>query len=724
MRGSMDQQPIILDAIDDSIVKNPALVTRRQRTHSDALRGEGRSRNNLKEFVKNQKETRSEKVIDSDPEDTAKRNSSRYPSPTKSGEKNSLRDNITPQPKPRFVELKAEALGDQRRNTESASSQSRPRFDDQRRLSSREYVAISPMTSKPTSRNGSEKSFGSRPVSPAQSQRSFSPARSPRSAYPPVTYDSAQNKRSSGHYSRPGSSSGSRPSSPKPFDTQIMDDRTRRVPSFPLAGEERSKGPSRLSASMTPRSPDVEAQSPHGRTMFAAPAKSGSALPYPVDDMMIMPSEEDHKYRPRTLEDSPISKIPAYASTSDFEKRSSRPQMMSRHSTDGRGLLINTGSPLIDKTSMTPPLSAKGSVRASKPPPSCPRAHFTRGHDDWYTLENNTEYHICPSCLEGNFSSTTFRKNFRPAARKDPSLKIKCNFASPWMRIAWLLTLQQQRSDFDLFYAMARAIGKEKDHPCPGEYSETRNWYSFVDKRGSHVDKFDVCSCDVRKLEALLPSMRGMLTRRDHGPHGPYTRKCDLRVGSKRFTEHLDFLVDLDTEARMTRRSPDILRFVDFVRQRAELPECARDAMLDHASWHFAPQLPEFTVCKECYSSVVWPAIADGSPVAARISRTPQLIHEDKGRRRNIGLNASLEAFGTSCQLYSPRMRKVFDRAVHSGDFDYLVQKALERKDIELDLQRKTAALRRLSQERARQGNGTGLQSEYAKISEQWQRME
>ena len=68
--------------------------------------------------------------------------------------------------------------------------------------------------------------------------------------------------------------------------------------------------------------------------------------------------------------------------------------------------------------------------------------------------------------------------------------------------------------------------------------------------------------------------------------------------------------------------------------------------------------LPEFTVCEECYDTVVWPLIEDEN-------NTGDVTRNFIRNRQTVPV--------ASCQLYSERMRKVFRDAYRRNDMEYLV---------------------------------------------------
>jgi hypothetical protein len=97
--------------------------------------------------------------------------------------------------------------------------------------------------------------------------------------------------------------------------------------------------------------------------------------------------------------------------------------------------------------------------------------------------------------------------------------------------------------------------------------------------------------------------------------------------------------------------------------------------MLIGGLWHFAPDIPSFTVCEDCFEEVVEPQIKKNMPLTRIFNRTVQPVYG--------------EGIASSCQMYSRRMRKVFLRSAEDNDFSYLARKAKERREAELWLQEK-----------------------------------
>ena len=83
--------------------------------------------------------------------------------------------------------------------------------------------------------------------------------------------------------------------------------------------------------------------------------------------------------------------------------------------------------------------------------------------------------------------------------------------------------------------------------------------------------------------------------------------------------------------------------------------------MLAGRAWHFAPYLPEFTVCEDCYDDIIYPM--RDKYFASDISPTKRLIpssHQNSILTSSAVPTTNNSGPGVSCQLYSERMRRLF----------------------------------------------------------------
>ncbi|KAF2749246.1 hypothetical protein M011DRAFT_440859 [Sporormia fimetaria CBS 119925] len=536
-----------------------------------------------------------------------------------------------------------------------------------------------------------------RPLSPshATSQRPVpSPPRSPNlSARRSDDYGSSSRPPSRGRPSRPASPlslSGEPPRPPPHVRVPIVEaDRHATYP--PVNTGSTSRPPASFSRhdSMPVPTPRIDIQSPSP----ARRQKVESPLPYPIDERgptVYMPAESsfqyDHNGTPSSIEPGRRSPYPGSPNTprspmpspSWNRAPSAFPEAPSRYPDIGdepqRTSRFRPAEPNVEGRP-----KARRTLSLDRPLPQCSRSQPTAVYDDWYTLEACPNFDICPGCYNGTFADTEFSDYFRPIRRYDARF---CDFSSPWVRLAWLLTIKQQRPAPDLLYQLATIADVEA--PCPKDREILNGvWYGIPDPRdGIHVANFSICPCDLRMLETLCPTIRGYLTRL---PPNGYNRTsqsniCSLRTSSRRFPKYLDLLVELDEEARLSSRPPDMSRFIKLARENAFKAECAQDTPFVHKPWHFISSLPDFTVCEECYDELVWPAIQQKNPIAKLFRGNTQLVPGE-------------DDTGNSCCLYSPRMRRVWERACEEADYEYLRRKAVERKRAERKKLRDTKEL-------------------------------
>ncbi len=446
----------------------------------------------------------------------------------------------------------------------------------------------------------------------------------------------------------------------------------------------------------------IPGHTPRINVMSPSPARppqdGAAALPYPVDDhhtQAFMPTEEHYQFDHSTVS-SPRQAYP------DSPKVTTSPMPAPPHSRETKFYSSRHDSSMPDETVYVT-RSRSSSLRSQpnqdsrrelpskrsatsdldKPLPSCPRSTPSERHDDWFSLQGYQSFDICPSCYDGVFADTPFAVHFSQTRRHQRPVERFCDFSNPWMRLAWLLTIKQRRPSLGLFYSLADIA--EANRPCPDDRelgTDRIAWYGIEDQRdGIHVANFAVCSCDKKMIEALFPSMRGYFTKLSPGRSTtePERYICSLRTSSRRFPRYLDMLVELDAEAQSLNNEPNINRFIQLARDNAFKGECCKDKTSVRKAWHFIPSLPEFTVCEECYDEHVWPVIrskSSSSAVARLFNKTIQLV---PGEDPDVG---------SSCCLYSPRMRRVWTTSVQNEDFTYLKKKAIERKKAESRLVR------------------------------------
>lgn len=469
---------------------------------------------------------------------------------------------------------------------------------------------------------------------------------------------------------------------------------------FASNASRRSRPPSRLASSTIP-SPNVPL-TPRLAVQESSPARASQALPYPDDDRtyQLMPEESEHQFfpdrppplgppfmpsRPLSRSTTPVPPMPA---------QRSRPSLPTRN-TFTEGLTASPSSPKDTRQSQAPsPTTPRSSETAATAPialPQCPRPEYSTHHDDWYTLDGCPYLNICPSCFDKVFVSTIYRSYFhrKPLRRDYTTVAVRCGFSDAWTRLAWLLTLQRQLPSLSLFRSLAELAHNFPDHECPGALEAVTEWHTVIDRDGRYVQKFTVCPLDVRRIELLLPAFKGLFVPvPQRGSYSSYANglqaKCSLRSGTEsRFAVYMDTLVSIHETAALARRMPpDPSSFVSLVKRKSKLDECTRDDMIRNKPWHYIPALSAFTVCEDCYDDLVRPELEHDSDIAMRFNDVPQRLSRES-------------SLGSSCQLYSPRMRRIWKKAVQSGNMSDLKEKATERKQTEDRLQTRLTEIKR-----------------------------
>ena len=271
--------------------------------------------------------------------------------------------------------------------------------------------------------------------------------------------------------------------------------------------------------------------------------------------------------------------------------------------------------------------------------------------------------------------------------------------SSPWTRIAYIALLKKRQTEINSLYALAEILAD--DEPCPGKSKERRDWYRLKDPDiGKSVHDFQICPCCVQQLEVALPSLRGMF--HPSRSHGSEPRVCSFRLESTRLAAYAELLESTAKQSEEHRRPPNMFHFIELAKRYTDFQECARHELLKDQDWYFHPDLRELTVCEECYEEVVWPAIKRDMPIASDFKRHAKAVAPSH--------------VGVSCQLYSPRMRRIFQDACHRNDMRLLENAALQRYNIEQDIEMSKHDIRhRPREERIR---------EEAKLLEEWKRWE
>jgi hypothetical protein len=251
-----------------------------------------------------------------------------------------------------------------------------------------------------------------------------------------------------------------------------------------------------------------------------------------------------------------------------------------------------------------------------------------------------------------------------------------------------------------IFYGLANIAATTQQ--CSGKHEAVRQWYFLIDpKTRAPVHNFYVCSSCVKSIEVILPAIRGIFVRDPNRTSSP-ARMCDFRFNSKRFIKYFDLLETTADRADEHDAPPDPRPLVSLAKRMSKLPECQRDKELADRPWNVITQLPEFTVCEECFDEIVWPELEEEKAIPMMFNKALQRLPR------------------ASCQLYSPKMRGIFRTAVDVDDYKLLASKARERKAVETAYKSNLDGLKR----QASQGrvDPKFVAMETRRIEEEWEK--
>lgn len=290
------------------------------------------------------------------------------------------------------------------------------------------------------------------------------------------------------------------------------------------------------------------------------------------------------------------------------------------------------------------------------------------------TFKDFLEPSICPDCSKA-LSITKFHSQLVRSRDKPYDRLTTCAISRPWIRIAIIESVKLNRSDLSL--VKKASMLPEGARACEGNRPDIRTWWKLIDPGTDRaVPEFFACSACVGSVHQIFPDLPDQFKRDVLNQE----KVCGLREDSRNFKALTDQLAQIAAKCRDRGKSHAryMQPFVDQVRRSTRYAECKRDTLSPSLVWHFAPALPEFTICERCYHEVVFPV--EDKPFARDISkvlgRVPLL--NTKGPVVNLATAKGVSNVGTQltgCQLYSDRMRRLFHDMV-MGKLPYEAFKA------------------------------------------------
>jgi hypothetical protein len=325
----------------------------------------------------------------------------------------------------------------------------------------------------------------------------------------------------------------------------------------------------------------------------------------------------------------------------------------------------------------------------------CPRQQPQAGHQDWIGL-NDTRFitfNVCPTCYNSVVRPTPYANVFVTkggALAVPPHVAVRCDMSRFWVRIAGtvLLTMNQDgRHDITL---LARVAGiRAQEGECPNAeltsdqqplVTARRTWYTILDPQtgARPLPGWTVCASCVLNMQACCPAIAACFAPVQPAAAAPGEGCCAIvpsdRYDDIRSAETLQNVGACAVVAAMSRR-PDMSQLVSWLhanppQPRGGLPSmggaqpqapnglCPRDYPSTTLRCHTMQGIFDFTVCEQCYAEIIKPDADRGVDLARRVDG-----------------NASAMPSGFTCQLYSDRMRHVWNEAASTGNVEYLGQK-------------------------------------------------
>ncbi|KAG9830786.1 NAD(P)-binding protein, partial [Aureobasidium melanogenum] len=281
------------------------------------------------------------------------------------------------------------------------------------------------------------------------SQDTYAPTRNSssdklRDSYPPSLPNS-----------RPTSRGGSTQSSPQPSPRIVHH------PEYPWnmgsaasTTARRAQPPSRLAESTVPKTPR-----PQASRSVSTPY---SPLPYPDDDRPFetMPHERDHQYFPA----QPGTLLPPFSEPVTRANTPKQPTQPSKvRPVEERSAV--SGASRREASKSENQFSGTRKTQMERLP-ACKRVTYKLKYDDWYTLDGQPSFNICPRCFKFAFDRTQLASAFKLLPNNAPRMARRCEFSNAWIRLAWVLTANNRQNTLSMMITIFNADEIEK--PCPG----------------------------------------------------------------------------------------------------------------------------------------------------------------------------------------------------------------------------------------------------------------
>ena len=279
---------------------------------------------------------------------------------------------------------------------------------------------------------------------------------------------------------------------------------------------------------------------------------------------------------------------------------------------------------------------------------ACPCRDSIIDHNDWYTFQSYQYFNICPACRE-KISHDGYAK-YLTKSFKSSHNSTTCDFGTPWVQLAWLVTVKDVRKNMDLLISIAEI--EKTVVPCPGKTEAVRNWYRVVDPESrKQISDFEICPCCAKRLETLFPQIK-VIIQPAQSRYPDRKKLCSLRLEGSRWPQYIDLLDNAMKDAKKYRRDPNLLKFVQLARKVALIPECPGDEPRKGYSWHVMRGLldSDFVVCDACWEDEIYPLVREDNVVATSITWDPEQMPPSHEAICQFDFKIVRKAFKEACQ--------------------------------------------------------------------------
>ncbi|ORY14209.1 hypothetical protein BCR34DRAFT_560924 [Clohesyomyces aquaticus] len=336
------------------------------------------------------------------------------------------------------------------------------------------------------------------------------------------------------------------------------------------------------------------------------------------------------------------------------------------------------------------------STSTSKIPPfaQCKYTAYTANVPNWYqitTPHHFPDFDICADCYNASLAPTPYSRFISPLPQKPEGVSTRCDFSDLWIRVAWAWIFMQKQEDLGL---LGRVAGLTNDEgACPNldpssfetpededfdflaeidgtgvgdaRQPATRIWYCLRDPAtGAELQDWTVCSDCVQHLLTIASPLQDINTQLFHPVSNgqKILATCDLKVPKEedRTIAYIDQFIQL-AESLLPASSPSptstaqaVSSLTSYIRRWASIPACPKSRTMGGRPRYvpFPQDIPEFTVCQECYDLHLEPLLQTQLQSS---STKPNFL----AKMQKLQLPTTLFA-GLTCNLSSPRLHAEF----------------------------------------------------------------